>query len=524
MPTEYLKHALHLYMSRVCSPAAVADRLQEIHYVANDMDELKRGQFLLTHHATVTPDTPPHTLCATLEIGPSHTEDIYTLSFRILAPDDAATKDCRACENESLHTPQTYIANMTLRRRGRAQQSLNSTASVAVAAAKAATDDTPPPTLQDADGNPAKTLNEGAEEITIYPASHFVTSQDEKSRILEAIRSELGERVAELEDDGLMLEAERLAQRTESDLLQIETVGYCRGVENYARHLACRKAGEPPDCLVDYFPERDWLLIVDESHISVPQVRGMYFGDRMRKETLVRHGFRLPSALDNRPLQESEFWARVQQCVFVSATPGDWEMQQSAACLLAAKNTKNREGPFIDANVSEVTELILRPTGILDPIVEMRPSEGQVDDLLSEILTRIARGQRTLVTTLTKRTAEEVSGFLGDHGLKTAWLHSDVKALDRLRIVRDLRTGVFDVLVGVNLLREGLDLPEVSLVAIMDADKEGFLRSDKSLIQTIGRASRHINGTVILYCQTVTASMQVAQESTVRRITIIRLN
>jgi hypothetical protein len=295
--------------------------------------------------------------------------------------------------------------------------------------------------------------------------------------------------------------------------MQMETKGYCRGVENYARHLAGRAPGEPPDCLVDYFP-RDWLLIVDESHISVPQVRGMYFGDRMRKETLVRHGFRLPSALDNRPLQEAEFWARVQQCIFVSATPGDWEVEQSSFCLRAAQ-TQLKSG--VDASMSEVTELIIRPTGILDPVVEIRPSVGQVDDMLSEILTRTASDQRTLVTTLTKRTAEEVSGFLAEHGLKAAWLHSEVKALERLQIVSDLRTGVYQVLVGVNLLREGLDLPEVSLVAILDADKEGFLRSDKSLIQTIGRASRHVNGTVILYCQTVTASMQRAMAETSRR-------
>jgi excinuclease ABC subunit B len=240
----------------------------------------------------------------------------------------------------------------------------------------------------------------------------------------------------------------------------------------------------------------------------------MYFGDRMRKETLVRHGFRLPSALDNRPLQEAEFWARVQQCIFVSATPGDWEVEQSSSCLRAAQ-TQLKSG--VDANMSEVTELIIRPTGILDPVVEIRPSVGQVDDMLSEILTRTASDQRTLVTTLTKRTAEEVSGFLAEHGLKAAWLHSEVKALERLQIVSDLRTGVYQVLVGVNLLREGLDLPEVSLVAILDADKEGFLRSDKSLIQTIGRASRHVNGTVILYCQTVTASMQRAMAETSRR-------
>ena len=293
-----------------------------------------------------------------------------------------------------------------------------------------------------------------------------------------------------------MLEAQRLEQRTRYDLEMLEEVGYCNGVENYTRHLAGRLPGAPPECLLDYFPTNDWLLAVDESHVTVPQIRAMYNGDQARKKVLIEHGFRLPSAADNRPLKAEEFWNKVNQCIFVSATPGDWEMGLS-------------EGRVVDQ--------IIRPTGVLDPEIIVRPSDGQVDDLLGEIRERAAKEERTLVTTLTKRMAEDLTDYLNEHGVRVRYLHSEIHSIERIEIIQDLRNGEFDVLIGVNLLREGLDLPEVSLVAILDADKEGFLRAQRSLIQTIGRAARHIDGKAILYADNMTDSMEQAISETERR-------
>ncbi len=301
--------------------------------------------------------------------------------------------------------------------------------------------------------------------------------------------------MAELEREGKLLEAQRLYQRTMFDLEMLREVGYCHGIENYSRHLTGRNPGDPPPTLMDYFPD-DALLVVDESHATLPQVRGMYRGDRARKETLVEHGFRLPSALDNRPLKFEEFEERRGQTIYVSATPGEYELYFAGG---------------------EVVEQVVRPTGLLDPPVAVRPIEGQVDDLLAEIRARTERGERVLVTTLTKRMAEDLTEYYRDLGVNVEYLHSEVNTLDRVRILRDLRKGVFDVLVGVNLLREGLDLPEVSLVAILDADKEGYLRSERSLMQTIGRAARHINGEAVLYADKVTGSMQRALDETARR-------
>jgi excinuclease ABC subunit B len=275
----------------------------------------------------------------------------------------------------------------------------------------------------------------------------------------------------------------------------LEQVGYCNGVENYARHLACREAGTPPECLIDYFP-KDWLLVVDESHVTCSQLQAMYNGDQSRKQVLIEHGFRLPSAADNRPLKGSEFWEKAQQTIFVSATPGNWEMEQSDG---------------------QVVQQVIRPTGVLDPIVEVRPTEGQVDDLLGEIRTRAEKQERVLVTTLTKRMAEDLTDYLAEHGVRVRYLHSEIHSLERIEIIQDLRNGEYDVLVGVNLLREGLDLPEVSLVAILDADKEGFLRAERSLIQTIGRAARHIEGVALLYANNLTDSMARAISETERR-------
>ena len=310
-----------------------------------------------------------------------------------------------------------------------------------------------------------------------------------------AIEQELKEQLAYLESENKLLEAQRLEQRTRYDLEMLREVGYCNGVENYARHLAGRAPGSPPECLVDYFPE-DWLLVIDESHVSIPQLRGMYNGDRSRKLTLVDHGFRLPSAADNRPLKAEEFWEKVNQCVFVSATPGTWEVEIS-------------EG--------QIAEQVIRPTGVLDPQIFVRPTEGQVDDLLSEILQRVDRHERTLVTTLTKRMAEDLTEYFQERSVRVRYLHSEINSIERIEILQDLRNGSFDVLIGVNLLREGLDLPEVSLVAILDADKEGFLRAERSLIQTIGRAARHINGQAILYGDNLTDSMAKAISETERR-------
>jgi len=332
-------------------------------------------------------------------------------------------------------------------------------------------------------------------DIVIFPASHYVTSEDRLRKAIEGIREELKERVEYFKSKGLYLFAERLEKRTLYDLELLEEVGYCKGIENYSRYLDGRKPGEPPYTLLDYFPD-DFLLFIDESHITIPQLRGMYRGDRSRKETLVEYGFRLPSALDNRPLTFEEFEKRVNQVIYVSATPGDYEIEKA-------------EGRII--------EQIIRPTGLLDPKVEVRPSENQVEDLYFEIKKRIEAKERVLVCTLTKRLAEELTDYYKELGIKACYMHSDLKTLERARIIRDLRKGVYDVLIGINLLREGLDLPEVSLIAILDADKEGFLRSERSLIQMIGRAARNVNGTAILYAHTITPAIKKAVEETERR-------
>ncbi|MBD3561941.1 excinuclease ABC subunit UvrB, partial [Planktothrix sp. FACHB-1355] len=331
--------------------------------------------------------------------------------------------------------------------------------------------------------------------INIYPARHFVTPDEKLEAACNDIQQELKERLAELQKDGKLLEAQRLDQRTRYDLEMLREVGYCNGVENYSRHLAGRHAGEPPECLIDYFP-KDWLLVIDESHVTVPQIRGMYNGDQARKKVLIEHGFRLPSAADNRPLKAEEFWTKVNQCIFVSATPGNWEIEISA---------------------DRVVEQVIRPTGVVDPEIFVRPTEGQVDDLLGEIKDRVKRQERVLITTLTKRMAEDLTEYLQDRGIRVRYLHSEIQSIERIEILQDLRSGSFDVLIGVNLLREGLDLPEVSLVAILDADKEGFLRAERSLIQTIGRAARHVQGQAILYADNLTDSMIKAIDETERR-------
>jgi excinuclease ABC subunit B len=336
---------------------------------------------------------------------------------------------------------------------------------------------------------------EALERFPVYPNSHYVTPRETLVRAMASIREELEHHVPLLEGERKLLEAQRLRQRTAFDLEMLEQVGYCHGIENYSRHLTGRSPGDAPPTLMDYLPD-DTLLVIDESHASVPQVRGMYHGDRSRKSTLVDHGFRLPSALDNRPLKFEEFEQRRGQTVYVSATPAPYELELSGG---------------------EVVEQLVRPTGLVDPEVLVRPVEGQVDDLLGEIRRRTEHGQRTLVTTLTKRMAEDLTDYYRDLGIKVEYLHSEVLTLDRVRILRDLRRGAFDVLVGVNLLREGLDLPEVSLVAILDADKEGYLRSESSLIQTIGRAARHVEGQAILYADKITGSMQRAIDETSRR-------
>jgi excinuclease ABC subunit B len=333
------------------------------------------------------------------------------------------------------------------------------------------------------------------DKINIYPARHFVTPQEQLEEACLAIAQELKEQLETLEKAGKLLEAQRLEQRTRYDLEMLQEVGYCNGVENYSRHLAGRNPGEPPECLIDYFP-KDWLLVVDESHVSVPQLRGMYNGDQSRKKVLIDHGFRLPSAADNRPLKAEEFWTKVNQCIFASATPGDWEIEQSKG---------------------KIIEQIIRPTGVLDPEIFVRPTEGQVDDLLGEIKERVKNEERVLITTLTKRMAEDLTEYLQERGIRVQYLHSEIQSIERIEIIQALREGEFDVLIGVNLLREGLDLPEVSLVAILDADKEGFLRAERSLIQTIGRAARHVRGQAILYADNLTDSMIKAIEETERR-------
>lgn len=335
------------------------------------------------------------------------------------------------------------------------------------------------------------------EALPVWPASHYVTARPKIQHALDTIRDELRERLAFFKEQGKLLEAERLEMRVSYDLEMMETMGFCSGIENYSRHLDGRKPGEPPYTLIDYFPD-DFLCIVDESHVTIPQVRGMYEGDRSRKITLAEHGFRLPSCLDNRPLRYDEFEKKIPQFIFVSATPGDYEQRASSA----------------------VVEQIIRPTGLLDPKIEVRPIDSQIDDICDEARVRAERHERTLITTLTKKMAEDLSDHLLDRGLKTRYMHSDIGTLERVEILRDLRLGVFDVLVGINLLREGLDLPEVSLVAILDADKEGFLRNHRSLIQTIGRAARNANGQVIMYANRITDSMKSAIDETKRRRSI----
>ena len=332
------------------------------------------------------------------------------------------------------------------------------------------------------------------ESVAIYPAKHFITEGEKLKQALTAIEDELSEHLSALKAKEKLLEAQRLEQRTRYDLEMLREVGYCAGIENYSRHLDQRPAGSPPWTLIDYFPP-DYLLVIDESHMTVPQIRGMFGGDRSRKEVLVEYGFRLPSALDNRPLSFEEFEARTGQIIYTSATPGPYELERA----------------------SQVVDQIIRPTGLVDPQVEVRPVEGQIDNLVGEIRRRVEVGQRTLVTTLTKRMAEDLSDYLLELGIKVHYLHSEIDTIERVGILRDLRLGVYDVVVGINLLREGLDLPEVSLVAILDADKEGFLRSDTSLIQTIGRAARHVNGKVIMYAERITESMSRALSETERR-------
>jgi excinuclease ABC subunit B len=333
------------------------------------------------------------------------------------------------------------------------------------------------------------------EKVPIYPGSHYVTFPDRIKKAIQSIREELRERLQWLRSRNQLLEAQRLEQRTHFDLEMLEELGYCQGIENYSRHLTGRRPGEPPPTLLDYFP-RNHLLMIDESHVTLPQLTGMYRGDRSRKETLVEYGFRLPSALDNRPLMFEEFQERVNQVIYVSATPGDYELQKSS---------------------KRIVEQIIRPTGLSDPAVTVKPAKNQVDDLLEEIRKRVKIKERVLVTTLTKRMAEDLTEYYADLGIRVRYLHADVDTLDRIEILRDLRLGKFDVLIGINLLREGLDLPEVSLVAILDADKEGFLRSSKSLIQTFGRAARNLNGEVILYADRMTGSMDQAILETDRR-------
>ena len=336
---------------------------------------------------------------------------------------------------------------------------------------------------------------ENLENVNIYPARHFVTQKEKLDTSCKAIAEELEQQIINFEKEGKLLESQRINQRTRYDLELLSEVGYCNGVENYSRHLAGRKPGEPPECLIDYLPE-DWLLIVDESHVTIPQIRGMYNGDQARKKVLIDHGFRLPSAADNRPLKSDEFWGKVKQCIFVSATPGEWELEKSKGRII---------------------EQVIRPTGILDPQIFVRPTKNQIDDLLGEIQDRVEKKERTLIITLTKSMAEDLTEYFQEREINVRYLHSEIKSIERIEILQDLRDGKFDVLIGVNLLREGLDLPEVSLVAILDSDKEGFLRGEKSLIQIIGRAARHVNGQAILYGDKLTDSMIKAIEETKRR-------
>jgi excinuclease ABC subunit B len=333
-----------------------------------------------------------------------------------------------------------------------------------------------------------------AMRFTVFPSSHYVTPRETTLRAVETIKAELAERIKFFSENGKLVEAQRIEQRTRFDLEMLAELGFCKGIENYSRHLSGRRPGEPPPTLIDYLPE-DAVMFIDESHVTVPQIGGMYKGDRARKENLVNYGFRLPSALDNRPLRFDEFEAVMRQCIFVSATPGPYEAKHQ----------------------QQVVEQVVRPTGLVDPEVILRPVTTQVDDLMSEINLRVARQERVMVTTLTKRMAEQLTEYFADHGIKVRYLHSDIDTVERVEIIRDLRLGIFDVLIGINLLREGLDIPEVSLVAILDADKEGFLRSERSLIQTIGRAARHLHGSAILYADRITDSMRKAIDETERR-------
>ncbi|MBN1354519.1 MAG: excinuclease ABC subunit UvrB [Candidatus Omnitrophica bacterium] len=348
-------------------------------------------------------------------------------------------------------------------------------------------------TIKEIDPLTGRAVNERG-KVVVYPAKHFVTTEDKIEKAVESIKKELEEELAKLKLQGKLLEAERLASRTKFDIEMLCELGYCNGIENYSRHLSGREPGSRPWCLIDYFPD-DFLVVIDESHVTLPQLRGMYNGDRARKETLVEYGFRLPSAMDNRPLKFTEFMEITKDMIFVSATPGEYELAESG----------------------EPVEQIIRPTGLVDPPVIVKPTENQIDDLVWEIKKRVEKKERTLVTTLTKRLAEELSEYLSEMGIKVRYLHSEINAIERVEILRDLRLKKFDCLVGINLLREGLDLPEVSLVAVLDADKEGFLRSHTSLIQTAGRAARNVNGTVIMYADSVTRSMELAINETNRR-------
>ena len=338
-------------------------------------------------------------------------------------------------------------------------------------------------------------VTQNKKSVTVSPASHFVTSKEKLEEACNRIEKELKERLQELKNENKLIEEQRLRERTNYDLEMLRETGFCNGVENYSRHLALRNAGETPSCLIDFFP-KDFLLVVDESHVTLPQVRGMYNGDRMRKQTLVDYGFRLPSALDNRPLKFEEFEEKINQAIYVSATPGDYELER----------TNNK-----------YVEQIIRPTGLLDPIIEVRKTEGQIDDIINEINERIKRNERVLITTLTIRMSEELTNYLKEMNIKVAYLHSEIKTLERLKIIHDLRSGIYDCIVGINLLREGLDIPEVSLICILDADKQGFLRSNRSLIQTIGRAARNENGKVIMYADTYSDAMNEAIKETKRR-------
>jgi excinuclease ABC subunit B len=359
-------------------------------------------------------------------------------------------------------------------------------------------------------------------EISIFPAKHFITPSERLTGSVTKIRDELNKRIIWFKSRGMELEAQRIEQRTRYDLEMLETTGYCTGIENYSRFLSNREQGEQPATLLDYYPD-DFLMFIDESHMTVPQIGGMYNGDRSRKQNLVEFGFRLPSALDNRPLKFEEFERHIRQVIYVSATPNEYELSRSTdgkvktiAQLTELADSGEGGGEYL-TNIPGIAEQVIRPTGLLDPVVEVRPSQGQIDDVLHEIRLRTERGQRALITTLTKKMAEDLADFLAESGVKVHYLHSGVDTLDRLDILRDLRLGVYDVVVGINLLREGLDLPEVSLVVILDADKEGFLRSETSMIQTIGRAARHLEGTVIMYADKVTGSMQRAMAETTRR-------